>query len=48
MEKDYTVTRWGDIDKTKDPENYFAYLDTVNNLEIIRQIEYTQLICFAS
>lgn len=47
MEKDYTVTRWGDIDKTKEPNDYFNYLDLVNNLETIRQMKETtfELLC---
>jgi ubiquinone/menaquinone biosynthesis C-methylase UbiE len=47
MENEYTVTRWGDIDKTKEPKDYFIYLDTVNNLETIKQMKETtfELLC---
>jgi ubiquinone/menaquinone biosynthesis C-methylase UbiE len=39
MDKEYTVTRWGVVDDTSDPQAFIEYLDRVGSLETIKRLK---------
>jgi ubiquinone/menaquinone biosynthesis C-methylase UbiE len=39
MDQEYTVTRWGVVDETSDPQAFIEYLDRVSSLEAIKRLK---------
>ncbi len=39
MANEYTVTRWGAVDRATDPSAFVSYLDTVTTLETVQRMK---------